>query len=58
MTALLEVFACVTENEDLVGELEEQQRPLAVLGGDETAALVSEVLDSPESFRELVAGSF
>ena len=44
VTALLEVFACVTENEDLVGELEEQ-RPLAVLDGEETAGLVSEVLD-------------
>ncbi len=58
VTALREAFACVTENEDLVSELEEQQRPLAVLDGDETAGLVSEVLDSPESFRELVADSF
>ena len=58
VTALREAFQCAAENEDLVAELEEQQRPLAVLDGDETAALVAEVLDSPEEFQQLVSDSF
>lgn len=58
VTALREAFTCVAENEDLVAELEEQQRPLAVLEGEETLDLVSEVLDSPAEFQELVAASF
>ncbi len=58
VTALREAFRCAAENEDLVAELEEQQRPLAVLDGEETAALVAEVLESPEEFRQLVTDSF
>ena len=58
VTALREAFQCVAENEDLVAELDKQQRPLAVLDGEETADLVAEVLDSPERVRELVAESF
>ena len=41
-----------------LAELEEQQRPLNTLDGQETADLVSEVLNSPESFQELVVESY
>jgi tripartite-type tricarboxylate transporter receptor subunit TctC len=58
VTALREAFQCAAENEELVTELEEQQRPLALLDGEETAALVSEVLESPEEFQQLVSDSF
>jgi tripartite-type tricarboxylate transporter receptor subunit TctC len=56
--ALREAFTCVMENEDLLAELEEQQRPVDPLGGQETADLVAEVLESPEEFQTLVTESF
>ncbi|TFV76664.1 hypothetical protein E4P39_07045 [Blastococcus sp. CT_GayMR19] len=56
--ALREAFTCVMEDEQLLSELEEQQRPVDPLGGEETAALVAEVLESPEEFQTLVTESF
>ncbi len=56
--ALREAFQCAAENQDLVAGLEQQQRPLNVLDGEQTAALVAEVLESPERFRQLVTESF
>lgn len=58
LQALRAGFRCVVENEDLQDELEKQQRPLNTLGGEETADLVSEVLDAPREFRTLVAESY
>ena len=51
MEALREGFQCVVENEELLAELEQQKRPIAPLGGQETADLVAEVLESPEEFQ-------
>jgi tripartite-type tricarboxylate transporter receptor subunit TctC len=58
LDALREGFQCAIEDEALLAELEQQQRPLAPLGGEETAALVEDVLDSPEEFRTLVTESY
>jgi tripartite-type tricarboxylate transporter receptor subunit TctC len=56
--ALRAAFRCAVGNEDLIGELEQQRRPLDPLGGPETAQLVSEVLAAPEEFRQLVVASY
>ena len=48
----------MVEDEELLGELEQQQRPLDYLGGQETADLVAEVLEAPEEFQTLVTESF
>ena len=56
--ALREGFQCAVEDEALLTELEQQQRPLAPLGGEETATLVEDVLDSPEEFTTLVTESY
>jgi tripartite-type tricarboxylate transporter receptor subunit TctC len=55
--ALREAWTCVSEDEELIAQLDEQQRPLNALGGQETADLVAEVLNSPEEFQTLVAES-
>ena len=56
--ALRDAFQCAIEDDELVSSLEEQERPLNPLGGQETADLVSGVLDAPESFQELVVDSY
>jgi tripartite-type tricarboxylate transporter receptor subunit TctC len=56
--ALREGFRCAAGNEELLAELEQQQRPLDTLGGVETAELVAKVLDSPAEFRQLVVASY
>jgi tripartite-type tricarboxylate transporter receptor subunit TctC len=55
--ALREAWTCVAENEEAVSTLEEQQRPIKPLNGEETADLVAEVLQSPEEFQKLVRES-
>ncbi|NEK85956.1 hypothetical protein GCU60_09300 [Blastococcus saxobsidens] len=56
--ALREGFQCAVENQELLDELESQQRPLAPLSGEEAGALVAEVLESPAAFQELVTASY
>jgi len=58
VTALREGLTCALGNAELVTELEEQQRPLDPLSGEDTAALVAETLDSPEAFQQLVIASY
>ncbi|MGH3383664.1 MAG: tripartite tricarboxylate transporter substrate binding protein [Nocardioidaceae bacterium] len=58
LAALRDGLACATSDEKLVADLESQKRPLAVLDGEETAELVADVLDSPESFQDLVRDSY
>ena len=58
LEALRVGYQCAVEDEKLLAELEQQQRPLAPLGGEETAALVEDVLDSPERFQTLVTESY
>ncbi|GAA4728669.1 hypothetical protein GCM10023328_03960 [Modestobacter marinus] len=58
VAALREGMQCALDDTELQTELEEQQRPLAPLSGEDTAALVAEVLDSPAEFQELVVGSY
>lgn len=55
---LRDAFECAVENEDLVAELEEQERPLAVMGGAEWEELVEEVLGASDRFQEIIADSF
>ncbi len=56
--ALRGAFRCAIGDEQLVGDLEQQQRPLDPLGGPETAQLVTEALAAPEGFRQLVVASY
>jgi tripartite-type tricarboxylate transporter receptor subunit TctC len=56
--ALRQGFQCAAGNQELLAELEQQQRPLNPLGGQETAQLVAEVLGAPEEFRRLVVDSY
>ncbi|GAB4079091.1 hypothetical protein GCU67_13625 [Modestobacter muralis] len=56
--ALREGFQCAIENQELLDQLESQQRPLAPLNGEEAAALVREVLEAPEAFQQLVTASY
>ncbi|SEK92309.1 Tripartite-type tricarboxylate transporter, receptor component TctC [Blastococcus sp. DSM 46786] len=58
VAALREGYQCAIGNQELVDELESQQRPLNPLSGEETAQLVREVLDSPEEFQQLVVDSY
>lgn len=58
VAALRDAWTCVAENEEAVAALEEQERPINSLNGEETADLVAEVLQSPEAFQTLVAESF
>ncbi len=55
--ALREAWNCVAENEEALTALEEQQRPIQSLNGQEIADLVAEVLESPDAFQELVRQS-
>jgi tripartite-type tricarboxylate transporter receptor subunit TctC len=56
--ALRDAWTCVADNEEAVAALDEQQRPIQSLNGEDTAALVAEVLESPESFQTLVTESY
>jgi tripartite-type tricarboxylate transporter receptor subunit TctC len=58
LSALREGLACALNDEALLADLESQKRPLAPLGGEETAALVAGLLDSDESFRSVLVNSF
>ena len=58
LTELQDAFTCAFENEDLVAELEEQERPLGVLPGPEWRDVMEEALNSSEEFQALVAESF
>jgi tripartite-type tricarboxylate transporter receptor subunit TctC len=56
--ALRQGFQCAAGDAELLGDLEQQKRPLNPLGGQETAQLVAEVLGAPEEFRRLVVDSY
>jgi tripartite-type tricarboxylate transporter receptor subunit TctC len=56
--ALRQGFQCAASNQEVLADLEKQQRPLNPLGGPETAKLVADVLGAPEEFRRLVVDSY
>ncbi len=58
LTALREAFECAVGNDSLISELDEQERPLAVMAGAEWEELVEEVLGASERFQSIVADSF
>jgi tripartite-type tricarboxylate transporter receptor subunit TctC len=58
LTALQEGFTCAMENEELLAELDEQERPVGYLSGEETAELVDQILQPSEEFRTVVEESF
>jgi tripartite-type tricarboxylate transporter receptor subunit TctC len=58
LSELREGFQCATTNEELIAELEGQQRPLDVLDGDEYLELIQSVIDSSPEFVEAVKASF
>jgi tripartite-type tricarboxylate transporter receptor subunit TctC len=56
--ALRAAYRCAVDNPELLAELEQQKRPLAPLGGAETADLVARVLGATGEFRQLVVQSY
>ena len=58
LTALRDGFACAMENEELLAELESQQRPVSFLSGEEMQDLVAEVLDPTPEFQAVLEKSF
>ncbi len=58
LTELRDAFRCATDDEELRSQLEEQQRPLDILDGQEYADLLGSVLDATPEFTEVLRGSF
>ena len=58
LTALREGFACAMEDEELLGELESQQRPVGFVPGDEYEQIVEDALNPSEEFQQLLKESF
>ncbi len=58
LTALREGFTCAMEDQALLDELAQQERPVNFMDGEEYAGVVQEVLDSPAEFQDVVKASF
>jgi tripartite-type tricarboxylate transporter receptor subunit TctC len=58
LTELREAFMCTFENDELLDEFEQQERPVAVLRGDEWQEVVETALNSGEEFTALVTEFF
>lgn len=58
LEALREGFTCAMENEELLAELDSQQRPVGYLSGEETADLVDQILEPTDEFRTVIEESF
>ncbi|MCF6506432.1 hypothetical protein E9549_03270 [Blastococcus sp. MG754426] len=58
LAELREGFECATSNEELIAELDQQQRPIDVLTGDEYAELLESVLDTSPEFAAVLEESF
>lgn len=58
LAELREGFTCAMENEELLAALEEQERPVALLGGEEWHERVDTALNSGEDFTALVTEFF
>ena len=58
LTELQEAYTCAFENEELITELEEQERPLGVLSGPEWQEVLDTALNSSEEFQTIISESF
>jgi tripartite-type tricarboxylate transporter receptor subunit TctC len=58
LTALRDGFGCAMEDEELLAELDSQQRPVNYLSGEEMTELVGQVLEPTEEFRAVLEESF
>jgi tripartite-type tricarboxylate transporter receptor subunit TctC len=58
LTALREGFSCAMENEELLAELDSQQRPVNFLSGEEMQDLVADVLDPTPEFQAVLEEAF
>lgn len=58
LTALREGFTCAMEDEELLAELDSQERPVDFLEGADYAELVDEALDPSEEFRAVIESSY
>jgi tripartite-type tricarboxylate transporter receptor subunit TctC len=58
LTALREGFTCAMEDQALLDELAQQERPVDYLDGEEFAALVQEALQPSADFARVVEASF
>jgi tripartite-type tricarboxylate transporter receptor subunit TctC len=58
LTELRDAFTCTFESEELLGELEQADRPLDVLPGEDWQEIVEDALTSSEEFQALVSEFF
>lgn len=58
LSALRDGFSCAMEDEKLLGELDEQQRPVNYLDGASYAELVDAALDPTDDFRAVIESSY
>ena len=58
LAALREGLGCAMENEELLAELDSQQRPVNYLSGEEMADLVEQVLNPTPEFQAILEKSF
>jgi tripartite-type tricarboxylate transporter receptor subunit TctC len=58
LTELREAFECATSNEELISDMETQQRVIDVVTGDEHATQVRNVLDASPEFTAVLKESF
>ncbi len=58
LTALREGFGCAMQNEELLADLDQQQRPVNFMPGEEYAGVIEEALQPSEEFRSLLEESF
>jgi tripartite-type tricarboxylate transporter receptor subunit TctC len=58
LTELREAFECAAGNEELISEMETQQRVIDVVTGDEHATQVRNVLDASPEFTAVLEDSF
>ena len=58
LTELQDAFTCAFEDEELLGELEKQERPLGVLSGSEWQEVLDKALNSSEEFQSIIKNSF
>ena len=58
LDALREGFTCAMEDEELLAELETQERPVDYLSGEDYADVVKEALEPSKDFAEVVKNSY
>lgn len=58
LTELRDAFTCALENEKLLGELEQAERPVSLLSGEEWQGVMEDAINSSEEFQALLTEFF